>query len=111
MGLPFEPGVKRPPGQPRQVEQQRDKAHHISELDDDVQQDEDQANEFLLMGLRLTDGVDLARFEALSGHSVAPDTLKNLSELGLLDQRGRKISVTEQGVSVLNGVLRELLAD
>ncbi|MBM2290620.1 coproporphyrinogen III oxidase [Sulfitobacter pseudonitzschiae] len=72
---------------------------------------EDQANEFLLMGLRLTDGVDLARFEALSGRSVAPDTLKNLSELGLLDQRGRKISVTEQGVSVLNGVLRELLAD
>lgn len=72
---------------------------------------EDQANEFLLMGLRLTDGVDLARFEALSGCSVAPDTLKNLSELGLLDQRGRNISVTEQGVSVLNGVLRELLAD
>jgi oxygen-independent coproporphyrinogen-3 oxidase len=72
---------------------------------------EDQANEFLLMGLRLTDGVDLARFEALSGRSVAPDTLKNLSELGLLDQRGRNISVTEQGVSVLNGVLRELLAD
>tara|TARA_R110002033_G_scaffold44834_3_gene87939 strand:+ start:2000 stop:3145 length:1146 start_codon:yes stop_codon:yes gene_type:complete len=72
---------------------------------------EDQANEFLLMGLRLTDGVDLARFEALSGRSVAPDTLKNLSELGLLDQRGRNVSVTEQGVSVLNGVLRELLAD
>ena len=72
---------------------------------------EDQANEFLLMGLRLTDGVDLARFEALSGRSVAPDTLKNLSELGLLDQRGQNISVTEQGVSVLNGVLRELLAD
>ncbi|MBM1815615.1 radical SAM family heme chaperone HemW [Pseudosulfitobacter pseudonitzschiae] len=72
---------------------------------------EDQANEFLLMGLRLTDGVDLARFEALSGRSVAPDTLKNLSELGLLNQRGQNISVTEQGVSVLNGVLRELLAD
>ena len=72
---------------------------------------EDQANEFLLMGLRLTEGVNLARFEALSGRSVAPDTLKNLSELGLLDQRGQNISVTEQGVSVLNGVLRELLAD
>lgn len=72
---------------------------------------EDQANEFLLMGLRLTEGVDLSRFEALSGRSVAPDTLKNLSELGLLDQREQRISVTEQGVSVLNGVLRELLAD
>ncbi len=72
---------------------------------------EDQANEFLLMGLRLTEGVDLSRFEALSGRSVAPDTLKNLSELGLLDQRDQRISVTEQGVSVLNGVLRELLAD
>lgn len=72
---------------------------------------EDQANEFLLMGLRLTEGVNLSRFEALSGRSMAPDTLKNLSELGLLDQRGQNISVTEQGVSVLNGVLRELLAD
>jgi oxygen-independent coproporphyrinogen-3 oxidase len=72
---------------------------------------EDQANEFLLMGLRLTEGVDLSRFQALSGRSVAPDTLKNLSELGLLDQRDQRISVTEQGVSVLNGVLRELLAD
>ncbi|MCR8825475.1 radical SAM family heme chaperone HemW [Pseudosulfitobacter koreensis] len=72
---------------------------------------EDQANEFLLMGLRLTEGVDLTRFEALSGRSVAPDALKNLSDLGLLSQRGKRISVTEQGVSVLNGVLRELLAD
>ncbi len=72
---------------------------------------EEQANEFLLMGLRLTEGVDLSRFETLSGRSVAPDTLKDLSELGLLNQRGRRIFVTEQGVSVLNGVLRELLAD
>ena len=72
---------------------------------------EDQANEFLLMGLRLTEGVDLSRFQALSGRPVAPDTLKNLSDLGLLDQRDQRISVTEQGVSVLNGVLRELLAD
>ncbi|ASM73958.1 MULTISPECIES: radical SAM family heme chaperone HemW [Roseobacteraceae] len=73
--------------------------------------DKDQANEFLLMGLRLSEGVDLSRFETLSGRSVAIDTLKNLSELGLLDQRGQRIFVTEQGVSVLNGVLRELLAD
>jgi oxygen-independent coproporphyrinogen-3 oxidase len=73
--------------------------------------DKDQANEFLLMGLRLSEGVDLSRFETLSGRSVATDTLKNLSELGLLDQRSQRIFVTEQGVSVLNGVLRELLAD
>mmetsp|Transcript_18535 Transcript_18535/g.30415 ORF Transcript_18535/g.30415 Transcript_18535/m.30415 type:complete len:309 (+) Transcript_18535:5980-6906(+) len=70
----------------------------------------DQASEFLLMGLRLTEGVDIDRFAALSGHRLDQDKLDYLLDIGMIQFSGNRITVSNQGFTVLNAVLRELLA-
>ncbi len=71
----------------------------------------DQAAEFLLMGMRLSEGVEIRRFEHLAGQSLTPYKIDELSALGLISLIDGRIVTTEQGVTVLNGVLRTLLAD
>ncbi|WP_425044914.1 radical SAM family heme chaperone HemW [Primorskyibacter sp. S87] len=71
----------------------------------------EQAQEFLLMGLRLVEGVDLDRFENLAGHSLDDDVLNHLKSLDLLQQSDRRIATTNKGRMVLNGILRELLIE
>ena len=69
----------------------------------------DQATEFLMMGLRLTEGVDLDRYAQLAGTSLPKDNIDHLVGLGLLTAQENRISVTNQGFSLLNSVLRTLL--
>ncbi|MEQ3711669.1 MAG: radical SAM family heme chaperone HemW [Tateyamaria sp.] len=71
----------------------------------------DQAVEFLMMGLRLTDGVDPARYERLAGQALSGSRIAALQNMGLLTATKDKISVTNQGFTLLNGVLRTLLED
>ena len=68
---------------------------------------EAQSVEMMLMGLRLAEGVSLARFEALSGRplSVSPD----LRDLGLVEIEAGRIRATAKGVPLLNAVLENLL--
>ncbi|WP_118134178.1 radical SAM family heme chaperone HemW [Oceanicella sp. SM1341] len=70
----------------------------------------DQATEYMLMSLRLAEGSDLARYAALGGTAVSPDTVAGLEEAGLLWQRGSRIGATRTGRPLLNAILRELLA-
>ena len=70
----------------------------------------DQATEFLLMGLRLTEGVDLGRFEALSGNQVATGRLGHLQEIGMIWRDASRVGATREGRPLLNAVLREMLA-
>src|SRR5690606_19346024 len=44
----------------------------------------EEADEFLLMGLRLVEGIDLVRYEQLSGRGLAPGRLQVLQEEGLV---------------------------
>ena len=67
----------------------------------------DQRAEFLLMGLRLREGVDLARFEALGGRP-APGGLRMLKQQQLIEQRDGRLAVTDSGRLVLNAVIAEL---
>lgn len=69
----------------------------------------DQAAEYLMMSLRLTEGSDLDRFEALGGTPIAQETLRILIDQGLLEQEDRRIRASGPGRMVLNAVLRELL--
>ena len=69
----------------------------------------DQASEFLLMGLRMRDGIDMTRYAALSGKPLAQDALKDLIELGMLRQEKNHLVVTDQGFMVLNAVIAKLL--
>jgi oxygen-independent coproporphyrinogen-3 oxidase len=70
---------------------------------------DDRTTEFLLMGLRLAEGVDLGRWAALGG---VPDVrrLDHLESLGMIWRTTERIGATRGGRAVLNAVLRELLA-
>ena len=71
----------------------------------------DQAQEFLLMGLRLKEGVDLRRYENLSGAALAQDKIADLVEMGMVHTQDHRLIVTEQGFMVLNAVIEALLPD
>ncbi len=72
------------------------------------------ATEALLMGLRLAEGIDLARIARATG--VAQDRLidgaaaAELSELGYLTRAGSHVTVTERGMILLDAILPQLVA-
>jgi oxygen-independent coproporphyrinogen-3 oxidase len=68
----------------------------------------DQRAEFLLMGLRLSEGVDLGRYEALGG-TLAAGGLRMLKQQQLVEQIEGRLRVTESGRLVLNAVIAELV--
>lgn len=70
---------------------------------------EDQAVEFLLFGLRLSEGIDPGRYRALSGTDLPAEKLTDLGELGLVETVDGRIRATREGRAVLNGVIRELM--
>jgi len=70
---------------------------------------DEQAEELLMMGLRLSEGIDLARYQRLSGRLPDADAVARLADLGLVDPAGGRLRATAAGRAVLNGVLRELL--
>ncbi|GAA3704736.1 radical SAM family heme chaperone HemW [Sphingomonas cynarae] len=73
----------------------------------------DRATEALLMGLRLAEGIDLARIAMLAG-GVAPVDAKaiaRLSDLGLMAQTGDRLRVTEAGALLLDAILPEVVQD
>ena len=71
---------------------------------------EDQATEYLLMCLRLREGADLERFEALGGAPLSTERIAGLVDEGMLEQDGRRLIATARGRIVLNAVLADLLA-
>jgi len=70
----------------------------------------EQATEHLLMGLRLREGIDMARHAALAGAPLDADRVRHLEEIGMTEVAGGRLRVTGAGRPVLNAVLRELLA-
>ena len=74
----------------------------------------ERSEEMLIMGLRLHDGVDVRRFSARTGLTLAeairPDTLQRLTDGGFLACDGDTLCATEKGRTLLNSVLSELLA-
>lgn len=75
----------------------------------------DQAAEALLMGLRLTEGVDLAALSARFGLPLAglvdEAALVRLTDLGLVWREGARIGVAQPGRGLLDALLGELVAD
>jgi len=78
---------------------------------DDVLTREEMADEFLLMGLRLAEGIDTARYEALAGRSLDPARIAVLREHGLIETTvGGRLRVTLPGFPVLDAVVADLAA-
>ncbi len=69
----------------------------------------DQAGEYLMMGLRITRGLDLDRYEAISGVPLDEMVLQDLVKNGYLNLNNRYLAPTRAGRAVLNAVIRELL--
>ncbi|WJY22473.1 radical SAM family heme chaperone HemW [Fontisubflavum oceani] len=83
--------------------------NHNGELDRVEITAEDQAQEYLLMSLRLTEGTNLERFAQLNASPIDPETLNRLCDDGFLEVSGHQLKTTSKGRPVLNAILRELL--
>ncbi|WP_332119225.1 radical SAM family heme chaperone HemW [Azorhizobium caulinodans] len=68
----------------------------------------EQADEMLLMGLRLAEGVDLARHAALGGAPIDPARISMLADEGLVRLDGTRLKVLPPGFPVLNAVIGTL---
>ena len=69
------------------------------------------ATEALLMGLRLTEGVDLTHIAALASGAEMVDAraLDRLTRHGLVERTGERLRVTEAGALLLDAILAELV--
>jgi oxygen-independent coproporphyrinogen-3 oxidase len=78
---------------------------------DDELNSEERADEFLLMGLRLAEGIDPRRYAAISGRALDPRRIALLREEGAIavDEDGR-LRVTQDGFPVLDAVVADLAA-
>jgi putative oxygen-independent coproporphyrinogen III oxidase len=78
---------------------------------DDALTSEERADEYLLMGLRLREGIDPQRYRALAGRTLDPGRIELLREEGaiVVDGDGR-LRVTQQGFPLLDAVVADLAA-
>ena len=78
---------------------------------DDILNSEERADEFLLMGLRLTEGIDPRRYQALSGRPLDPNRIAVLREEGAISvEADGRLRVTKDGFPVLDAVVADLAA-
>jgi oxygen-independent coproporphyrinogen-3 oxidase len=72
------------------------------------------ATESLLMGLRLSEGISLERLSSRTG--IAPDKMLDfiavdkIARLGLITRNGDRITVTPQGMPLLDAILPQIVA-
>jgi len=80
-------------------------------ISEDLLNSEQCADEFLLMGLRLAEGIDPQRYAALSGRPLDPHRIAALKEDGaiVMDDNGR-LRVTQEGFPLLDAVVADLAA-
>jgi len=73
----------------------------------------ERATEAMLMGLRLTEGIDLARIEARSGLAreafVDDGAVARLAKQGLMTYDGDRLMVTDDGILLLDSILSEVV--
>ncbi|MDP4593307.1 MAG: radical SAM family heme chaperone HemW [Beijerinckiaceae bacterium] len=72
---------------------------------------EEQADEFLLMGLRLQEGIDPKRFESIRGAPLDAGRIADLLEHDMIEilENGR-LRVSREGIAVLDAVVADLAA-
>jgi oxygen-independent coproporphyrinogen-3 oxidase len=80
-------------------------------ITDDLLTREERADEVLLMGLRLVEGIDPARYESVSNRALDPKRIEALAAYGFVE-RGRDgcLRVTPAGFPVLDAVVADLAA-
>jgi len=71
---------------------------------------DEQATEYLLMALRLTEGLDEARYTRLAGSPLDDDAIRRLADLGMVERLHGRLRTTREGRPLLNAILRDLAA-
>ncbi|HEU0059942.1 MAG TPA: radical SAM family heme chaperone HemW [Hyphomicrobiaceae bacterium] len=69
---------------------------------------DEQADEALLMGLRLSEGIDLERLRTIAGVCPSQGAIERLSARGLIERRAHHLRATATGRPVLNALVVEL---
>jgi putative oxygen-independent coproporphyrinogen III oxidase len=71
----------------------------------------ERADEYLLMGLRLVEGIDPQRFKRFSGRSLDSERISFLESQGAVETSGDgRLRITPSGFPILNAVVAELAA-
>jgi len=71
----------------------------------------EQADEMLVMGLRLAEGIDVARFERLTGVSLNAERVSFLESEGLVERSsGSRLRITASGFPLLDAIVADLAA-
>lgn len=79
-------------------------------LDQQILSPADQSLEYLLMGMRISEGIDVAVYEKLAGQSLDPMKLQSLIDENLLQRDGHRISASRKGRPLLNALIQSLAA-
>ena len=80
-------------------------------ITDDVLSWEEQGDEFLVMGLRLKEGISPARFAAISGRKLERSQVEALTGYGFVETLPNgNLRVTDRGFPVLDAVVADLAA-
>jgi putative oxygen-independent coproporphyrinogen III oxidase len=78
---------------------------------DDLLTRQEIADEFLLMGLRLAEGIDMERYAAIAGRTLDPDRIAALREHDLIETTAAgRLRVSMAGLPVLDAVVADLAA-
>ena len=80
------------------------------DLVQEAQSPHDRAIEYLLMGLRLREGISLDRLRAMDGATLDPSGVAELQQMGLITVTQDRLAVTDAGLPLLNAVLRRVTA-
>jgi oxygen-independent coproporphyrinogen-3 oxidase len=77
-------------------------------VEDQIVAPRGQAGEYLLMGLRTSEGIDTGRYENLAGRSLDAGRVESLESLGLIRKNSVRLIATSSGRRVLNALIAEL---
>lgn len=92
-------------------------SHQHGTITDDELSLEEQGDEFLVMGLRLNEGIDLSRYQALSGRRIDPRRVEDLLTHNMLERLApltpgsnteNRLRATKEGAMVLDAVVADL---
>jgi oxygen-independent coproporphyrinogen-3 oxidase len=79
-------------------------------ITDDALTRDEIADEFLLMGLRLAEGIHPDRYERIAGRELDPERIAMLASLGFVENIDGVLRVTPAGFPVLDAVVADLAA-
>jgi oxygen-independent coproporphyrinogen-3 oxidase len=84
------------------------RSQHNGELPRSLLARDEQALEYLMMSMRLREGMDLIRYQEIAGRGLNPQTIQHLTEIGKVRTEKNHLIATDNGRVVLNAVIRAL---